>query len=204
MLMLVAFSPALLADDYIVDVDRKLDFSAIRTFAIRGAFVRINRPELNNQVVIDGTTTYIRSALSAKGLKEVADNPDVLLDWKSPVRDLPSMNGAGPLPRKCGRVKASGARSTRRCGGLLHRRVLVLDMTARSSGLLIWRGVYQDNEMNSGKLARDLPGQHQQVAGAIQAGEEMSGPCRMWVLGATCAVLMPVMASAAEGASSDL
>lgn len=173
MLLLVAFSPALLADDHIVDVDQKVDFSAIRTFAIRGTFVRINRPELNNQVVIDGTTAYIRSALSAKGLKEVADNPDVLVDWE--------VSGQGFAVNEWGRAIATEVRPRERLqaqgpqGGATDsfiEGVLVLDMTARASGLLIWRGVYRDNEKNSGKLARNLPANISKLLAQYKPGKK--------------------------------
>jgi hypothetical protein len=35
--------------------------------------------------------------------------------------------------------------------------VLVVDLTAQSSGLLIWRGVFRNREKSSGVLAQRLP-----------------------------------------------
>jgi hypothetical protein len=157
LLFLAAFSPVLVADDYIVDVDRQVDFSAIRTFAFRSAAVTVNRPELKNQVVMDGTTAFIRSLLTARGLKEEHGNPDVLVDWE--------VYGQGFAVNPWGRAIATEVRPRDRLpagstqGGAQDtfiEGVLVLDMTARSSGLLIWRGVYRDNESNSAKLARNL------------------------------------------------
>ena len=158
MLALALCSPVLMADDYIVDSDRQVDFSRIKTFAIRSAAVTVNRPELKNQVVIDGTTAFIRSALVSKGLKEVADNPDVFVDWE--------VFGQGFAINPWGRAIPTEVRPRDRPGpnslqggsqDSFIEGVLVLDMTAQSSGLLIWRGVYRDNESNSAKLARNLP-----------------------------------------------
>jgi hypothetical protein len=157
MLVIAVFSPALMADDHIVDFDRQVDFSAIRTFAFRSTSVTVNRPELRNQVVIDGTTAFIRSVLISRGLKESSDNPDVLVDWE--------VFGQGFAVNEWGRAIATEVRPRDRFqngnaqGGAQDtfiEGVLVLDMTARSSGLLIWRGVYRDNENNSAKLAMNL------------------------------------------------
>jgi hypothetical protein len=157
LLILAAISPAVVADDYIVDFDRQFEFSTIRTFAFRNASVTVNRPELKNQVVMDGTTAFIRSVLVSRGLRESPDNPDVLVDWE--------VFGQGFAVNEWGRAIATEVRPRDRLppgsvqGGAQDtfiEGVLVLDMTARSSGLLIWRGVYRDNESNSAKLAKNL------------------------------------------------
>src|SRR5690606_18009743 len=65
LLFLAVVPPALHADDYIVDFDRRFDFSTARTFAIGGTTVRINRPEISNPLVIERATAAIRTALIA-------------------------------------------------------------------------------------------------------------------------------------------
>ncbi len=173
LLLLAVFSPVLVADDYIVDFDRKVDFSAIRTFAFRSTSVTVNRPELRNQVVIDGTTAFIRSVLTSRGLKEVSDNPDVLVDWE--------VFGQGFAVNEWGRAIATEVRprnwreADNPQGGAQDtfiEGVLVLDMTAQSSGLLIWRGVYRDNENNSAKLAQNLSANAKKLLARYPSGKK--------------------------------
>lgn len=63
-------SPLLPAADQLVDFDRHIDFAKFRTFAIRGANVEMNRPEIRNSLVTDRTSAQVRTALAAHGLRE--------------------------------------------------------------------------------------------------------------------------------------
>lgn len=73
------FSSVLVAGDHVVDYDRTVDFSGIRTFAFRNSRVGMDRPEIRNSLVTDRATGAIRSALLARGLREVEQGADILV-----------------------------------------------------------------------------------------------------------------------------
>jgi hypothetical protein len=125
------------ADDHHVDFDRHTDFSQIKTFALREGKVDSPRPELNNTILLTKIADAIRKELTAKGLKETLNNPDVLLDYNVSAEDFTEQRG--------GRVTSTEG-------------TLVVDMIRRDSRALVWRGVYRDSERNSAKLAQNLPG----------------------------------------------
>src|SRR5438552_3221447 len=79
--MLMCLVPALLADHRHVISDEKADFAGLRTFAIRDGGAKTNRPELNNALIFKKIEEAIRGQLSAKGLKESAASPDVLVGF---------------------------------------------------------------------------------------------------------------------------
>jgi hypothetical protein len=159
LLALVAFAPALHADDHIVDRDRHVDFASIRTFAFGKTSIGINRPEIRNPLVIDQTTAAIRATLVSKGLQEVTQGPDVIVDW--------TLGGQGFAVNPWGRAIPSDRRRDNwrdvetPAGGMSESFIeglLVVDITQQASGLLIWRGVYRDTESDAAKLAGRLAG----------------------------------------------
>jgi hypothetical protein len=127
----------LFADDRTVDFDRHLDFSTLKTFALREGKVDSPSPELNNSLLSKRIGDAIRSELIAKGLKETVNNPDVIVDYSISGENFSEQRG-GPISSSEG--------------------TLVIDLTKRDSRALVWRSVYRDSERNSAKLAQKLPG----------------------------------------------
>lgn len=143
--------------DQVVDFDHDFDFSAARTFAFRNASMRIDRPETRNDIVIAGTTEAIRKALLARGLKEVTAEPDLLVDW--------TVFGQGMLVGPGGQARPTGyGQGERWSNGMRDGQqptfiesTLVVDLTARSSGLLVLRGVHRNRDRDAGHTAKMLP-----------------------------------------------
>lgn len=153
LLFLAVVPPALHADDYIVDFDRRFDFSTARTFAIGGTTVRINRPEISNPLVIERATAAIRTALIARGLRETADAADLNVNW--------TLSGQGFHVNEWGRALPITGRPGNAPGGATETFIeglLVVDMTQASTGLLVWRGVLRDKQKDAARLAQKLDG----------------------------------------------
>lgn len=158
MLGLVLCPVLLLADDHIVQSDRLFDFSALRTFLFRDQTIAIDHPALNNPIVVTNMVQTIRSRLTSRGLTEAAGQPDVFVDFSIGGQDY----SVGPFGR-ASRIPPGG-RGRRGTGGEsiqpvgFTEGVLVIDLVARESDLLIWRGVYRDTERDGSKFAEQLPG----------------------------------------------
>jgi hypothetical protein len=158
---LVLFPAVLVADDHIVQFDRTVDFSIIRTFTFRGTTIASDRPELNNPLVLSKVTDTIRTLLTAKGLRETPDRPDVVVEFTVTGQDY----SVGPFGRASRIEGGRGGRGGSRRGGdpqsaqpvAFIEGVLVLDVIDRESGLLVWRGVYRDSERDNARFARKLP-----------------------------------------------
>ncbi len=123
----------LAADRRHVVFDDKVDFSGLRTFAIHEGRARTTRPELNNKLILKSVGDAIRLQLVSKGLKEVADSPDVLLSF-SLGQDRPN----GPSV-------------------IFDEGVIVVEITKRDSKSLIWHGTYRDDKSSPARLAERVP-----------------------------------------------
>jgi hypothetical protein len=161
---LLLVSPVLVAADHVVDYDRTVDFSGIKSFAFRNARVGIDRPEIRNSLVTDRATGIIRSALLARGLREVEQGTgaDILVDW--------TLTGQGMFVNQWGRAVPTGMGHNGGGQGAATESfieaMLVVDMTDRNSGLLIWRGVLRDKQRDVARIAQRLP----DYAGKLVAG----------------------------------
>jgi hypothetical protein len=159
LLLLLAMSPALFAASHIVDFDREVDFTTVKTFTLRGAEFLIDRPEIRSPLVAGQVTAAIRAALLARGLRETAQDADVLVDWS--VRGqrfaINEWGRAIPLDNSASGWRLPPGNPWRDLPESFVEGVLVLDLTARSSGLLVWRGVYRDNERDSARVGQRLP-----------------------------------------------
>lgn len=156
------------AADYIVDRDHEVDFSTFRTFAIRNTAMGIDRPETRNPIVMARTTEVIRAALVARGLRETAEGAELLVDWQ--VRGQGMFIGPGGQPRP-----TSYGQGGSHPGGqplTFIEATLVLDMTAASSGLLIWRGVLRNKDRDAGEVAKNLPGYAKKLLGDYPRGKK--------------------------------
>lgn len=171
---LAAFSAASGAADYIVDFDRQVDFAAVRTFALRGAEIQIDRPEVRSPLVPEQITAAIRKALTSRGLRETTDAADVIVDWSVTGQRF-AINEWGhaiPLNQVPGGVWIDPGNPWRNLPEAFVNGVLVVDLTAQSSGLLIWRGVYRNREQGTAKLAHQLPNYATKLLAGYPAGKK--------------------------------
>ena len=166
---LLLLSAPLGADDHIVDFDIHFDFSQVRTFAIRDGKVISARTELNNSLVIQNLRQALTTALTARGLKATTGRPDVFVEFRVDGLDY----SVGPFGRAT-RIAGRGQRGRGRPGTAdpesatppgFSEAVLVVDLLASQPELLIWRGVYRDNERNASRLVEKLPDDARKLVG---------------------------------------
>ena len=147
------------AADQIVDFDHEFDFSAARTFTLRNTTMGIDRPETRNPIVLQKITDTVRAALTARGLKETDSGADLVVDWKvSGQRYAINQWGhAIPLDQVPGERRPPPGNPWATLPESFVEGLLVVDLTARSSGLLVWRGVARNRDKSSSRLAQQLP-----------------------------------------------
>lgn len=157
--VLAVLSAPVLAADYIVDVDRQIDFSAQRTFSFRRALIQSERPELNSELVRSQITATVRAALLARGLRETAENADLLVDWTAGAQrfGINEWRNAIPLDSVPGGRGLPPGSPWRNLPEAFVDGMLAVDLSMRSSDLLVWRGVFRKREKSSGSLAHQLP-----------------------------------------------
>src|SRR5688500_2873389 len=170
LIAVLLLSAPLGADDHIVDFDIHFDFSRLRTFAIRDGKVNSARAELNNSLVIQNLRQSIRTALTARGMKETTGPPDVFVEFSVDGLDY----SVGPFGRAT-RIEGRGQRGGRGRSGRVDpesadppgfsEAILVVDLLAPQPELLIWRGVYRDNERNVSRLVQKLPDDAKKLIG---------------------------------------
>jgi len=157
---LILSSSFLHADDRHIDFDTNADFSGIKTFAIREGRINSPKPELNNRLFIQKLGEAIRSQLTAKGLKETADSPNIVVDFSIAGMDYSTVerHPATRIPDGPGGQRGYIVDGTGPQPVLSTEGTLVIDMMANPSGMLLWRGIYRDEESIGTKLAQKLPG----------------------------------------------
>jgi len=129
----VLCAPVLLTDRQHVVADDKVDFSALKSFAIREGRATTTRPELSNKLIFQNIANAIRRQLSAKGLTESPDRPDVVVGFT------------------IGNDRPNGPSVT------FDQGTLVIDITTRAGNNTIWHGVYTDDKSSPAKVAEKLP-----------------------------------------------
>ena len=143
------------ADDHTVLFDRDIDFSTFRTFLVVAPTVSSVRPELKFPALTTSIVDVARETLVARGLSEGNASADLALTvWLFSVD-----YGIGPYGRP-GVVNGPLRGRSGASSGLTvdyTEASLVIDLHRRSDRLLIWRGVYHDEEKDQGKFAGTLP-----------------------------------------------
>lgn len=155
MLALVAGAPVVRAADHVVDFDRQVDFTSMRTFTMRATTVLLKRPEVDSPLVHRELTSAIRALLLSRGLHEVEQGADLLVDWTIQGQRM-AVNEWGravPLDVMRGGRQVPADHPWRNLPESFVEGTLVLDFVQQSSGLLVWRGVYRNNERDSGRFA---------------------------------------------------
>jgi hypothetical protein len=141
-------APVLIADDRNVDYDPQADFSKYKTFIFREGEILTKAPDLNSPLVRKKIDAAIRAQLTAKGLREVENQGDLVVTYRlgaaqrREVQNFP----AGRLGR------ARRVETYRFTEG-----TLVIDLLNRQPRDLVWRGIYRDDESNVSKISEKLP-----------------------------------------------
>jgi hypothetical protein len=133
-------APAPRADSHHIEFDPKADFPAFKTFAVREGRAVSRKAEINNKVLLTKIQDTIRTNLTAKGLTETLDRPDLVVTFS-----LAEQGQRGVVGR--------GIRNTRVI--TTSEGTLVIQMTSGTS--VVWYGVYSDGESDAAKLASRLP-----------------------------------------------
>jgi hypothetical protein len=162
---LLLCSSVLLADDRHVDFNANTDFSSIKTFAIREGKVNSQKPELNNRLFVQKLGEAIRAELTARGLKETADRPDLFVDFSIAGMDYSTVERqpATRIPDGPGGQRGYVVEGTGPQPVLSSEGTLVIDMTTTQPSVLVWRGTYRDQESSGPKLAQKLPGDAKKI-----------------------------------------
>ena len=140
--VIVMSSAVLVADEHSITFDEHTEFAKLRTFTIRNGKCDSTRPELNNPLYLKKIADTIRNALTARGLKEIADRPDLFVDYRISGTELSTADQ--PSQRLRG-------------GDLYVEGTVTLDLVRREPSLLVWEGIFHDTEDNGSKLAQKFP-----------------------------------------------
>ncbi len=152
--VLALATAVLLADDHSVIFDEDVDFSIFKTFTMRAGRMTSERPELSFPAVMKTIGQAIRTSLTARGLKEVADRGDLLVEHSVAGVDY----GIGPFGRPNAiRPGPRGGRGGRAMQVDFTEATLVIDLKHGDPETLLWRGVFHDTENDARKLAEALP-----------------------------------------------
>src|SRR4029434_3889345 len=115
---ILLFTVVVIADQRTINFDDEADFSKIETFAIGEIKSKSTLPELNNPLILQEVRDAVRRHLKAKGLREAADKPDVLMNCH--IDDI-YYDGPGRRPER-----GFGSDGSRPVQG-----ILVVDMVQR-------------------------------------------------------------------------
>jgi len=146
-LIILLLTAPLRADDKSVDFDEDKDFTKYESFDVRRQAINSKAPALNSDLVKERIANSIRRELTNDGLFKDATQPDLIVNYRLGAqieRDVDTF--------RTGRF----GRRTRVVVDKYTEGTLVVDILERSSGDLVWRGIYNDKEGDFSKLARKL------------------------------------------------
>ena len=138
---------SLMADTHSVDADDNANFSSFHTFAMRQANINSKKPELNSPIVKQRIQDSIRDQLTAKGLQAGAQPPDLIVNFRFGAADKREIE-SWPVGR-WGRGRAYDVNR-------FTEGTLVIDILQRDGRMLVWRGIYTDDEKDATKLSKKL------------------------------------------------
>ena len=147
LLMSALVAAPAVADQRDVDSDPSADFSTYHTFLIRPGQVTARAPELNSPITRRKIEEGLRAQLAARKLSEVTSQPDLVVTWR-----YGSVNKKEVQTWVTGRWGRGRAYSTYR----FTEGTLVVDLYERGDRMLVWRGIYRDDENNPSKLSNRL------------------------------------------------
>ena len=148
MLALFLIAPGLFADDRDIDYDHQTDFLKFKTFVLREGELNSKTPTLQSPLVRKKIDEAIRAQLTAKGLREVQSQADLVVTYR-----FSSFRGTAawsfPAGRRGRRTRVERIKFT--------EGTLAVDLTSREQSSLVWRGVYRDDESDPSKISEKLP-----------------------------------------------
>jgi Domain of unknown function (DUF4136) len=147
-LTLFFISLPLRADQKDTDFDPHTDFLKFKTFTLRQAQIDAKTPELNSPLVRKKIEDALRAQLTAKGLTEVQNRPDLVVNFRFGAANRRQVESfpAGRWGR------ARRIETFRFTEG-----TLVVNLMDTEGRELVWRGIYRDDESNPGKISNKLP-----------------------------------------------
>lgn len=144
----LASSTLVRADDRAVVVDPHADFSAIKTFTMHAPRVATGQPDLQDEAYARTLEDAVRHALLAKGLKEVTDNPDVVVDCSLMSTD--GSFGSDGQGRRRGASTGFDAMS-------FTAGTISVDLSRPGADEPLWHGTYRDPNDSAAKIAAKTP-----------------------------------------------
>lgn len=147
--VLSTLSTPLFADDKDIEFDQQADFSKFKTFTIREGQIAAKSPELNSPLVRKKIEDSIRAQLVAKGLREVPNRSDLVVNFRFGSADKRQVESF-PAGRWGRGRRLETFRFT--------EGTIVVNLADTEGRELVWRGVYRDDESNAGKISDKLPG----------------------------------------------
>jgi uncharacterized protein DUF4136 len=147
-LTLIFVSLPLRADQKDTDFDPQTDFLKFKTFTLRQAQIDAKAPELNSPLVRKKIEDAIRAQLTAKGLTEVQNRPDLVVNFR-----FGSANRRQVESFPAGRWGRARRIETFR----FTEGTLIVNLMETEGRELVWRGIYRDDESNPGKISNKLP-----------------------------------------------
>ena len=129
------------------EFDASIDFSKYKTYAIRNGRIRSKHPALDNSLVQKKIENALRTQLSAKGLQEVSDQPDLVVTYV-----------LGAIDRREVDLVPAGWRGlrTRRVARRYTQGAMVIDLRDAQKRELIWRATCTDTGNNPSKIEEHI------------------------------------------------
>jgi hypothetical protein len=126
-----------------VEFDESAGFLRYKTFAIRDGQINAKAPQLNNDLVRRKLENEIRQRLTARGLVEAAERPDLNVRYTLGAQSRPEVERfpAGWRGRRTRVVRTRTTEGT-----------LVIDLRDASRRELVWRAVAVEEESNPSKI----------------------------------------------------
>jgi len=134
------------------DYDKTVDFTRFRTFSFLGGHIWVNgAADDNNTLVKDRIRNAVVGELTAKGMQQVTENPDIYVAYLAGARTRTQIEATGPYPAGFGPYFGIGgwwgpmyvdwwART-------YNEGTLIIDLVDASTKKLVWRA-YASTEIN--------------------------------------------------------
>jgi len=147
MLLIILLATLTFAQKVSIEFDQAQDFSDYRTFAIIKGNLNSKNPALNNEIVQKNLETDIRKYLTARGLTESSERPDLNVRYTlgSGRRVQTEAYPAGWRGLGTRVVRVPYAEGT-----------LVLDLRDAKKHTLVWRAIARDEQSDPVKIKDHL------------------------------------------------
>ena len=143
----IIFVPGAFAQRITTEVDKAVDFSKFKTFAIHDGLLRSPNPALNSELMKKRVEAAIERALTAKGLTKATASSDLNVFY--------TLGSIGRVETETYPAGWRGLR-TRVARVPYAEGNLVIDLRDPATRSLVWRGVATEEEPNPTKLADKL------------------------------------------------